>query len=174
MTKAVDWVRVPGYPQYQVSSDGRVRRAIAGHASPEGRELALTFSDGYAYAHLTSAGESKRLSVHRLMARAFHGEPLPGQVARHLDGDRSHNDIGNLAWGTVAENAQDSIEHGTYRCAKAEMTHCPRGHALSGENLVVRKSSVTKSGLQRLCRTCDRASKRRYEDRKRAERMALS
>ena len=32
--------------------------------------------------------------------------------ARHLDGDKKNNRIGNLAWGTQAENMQDMIRHG--------------------------------------------------------------
>ena len=51
--------------------------------------------------------------LHQLALRTFVGEPSPGQEARHLDGDRTHNLLANLRWGTKAENAADTSAHGT-------------------------------------------------------------
>lgn len=60
-------------------------------------------------------GERKTTThVHRLMAETWFGPaPFAGAVVRHLDGDRFNNRLGNLAWGTPAENAMDQIRHGT-------------------------------------------------------------
>lgn len=58
----------------------------------------------------------KTVPVHRLVILAWVGEPLPGQECRHLDGNPLNNQLGNLAWGTRAENAADREAHGrTFR-----------------------------------------------------------
>ena len=33
---------------------------------------------------------------------------------RHLDGDRTNNNLDNLKWGTCGENTQDTIKHGSH------------------------------------------------------------
>lgn len=44
-------------------------------------------------------------SVHRLVARAFHGEaPSPQAVVLHLNDDPTDNRPENLSWGTQREN----------------------------------------------------------------------
>lgn len=55
----------------------------------------------------------------------------------------------HLKAGTPSENVQDSIEAGTQ--AQVRKTHCPKGHPLSGGNLV---KNHLKRG-QRDCRTCN-------------------
>lgn len=61
-----------------------------------------------------------------------------------------------------------NIERATWACAKAHRakTHCPQGHPYSGDNLAM-------YGGKRCCRTCMRASNRRYEQRKAAERRHI-
>lgn len=50
--------------------------------------------------------------AHALIARAFHGPPpTPDHEVRHLNGDPLDNHAENLRWGTVAENAADTIRH---------------------------------------------------------------
>ena len=34
-------------------------------------------------------------------------------MVRHLDGDPTNNRVGNLAWGTQADNMADAVRHGT-------------------------------------------------------------
>jgi hypothetical protein len=54
-----------------------------------------------------------RAYVHRIVLEEF-VRPCPeGMEARHLDGKRINNGIGNLAWGTPVENAADKRAHGT-------------------------------------------------------------
>jgi hypothetical protein len=55
----------------------------------------------------------RRTTAHRLVLTAFSGPPKPGELARHLDGDPGHNDLGNLVWGTGRENWDDARKHGT-------------------------------------------------------------
>ena len=64
--------------------------------------------------------------VHRLVLRTFVGEPIPGDVARHIDGNPENNRLENLAWGTPAENNRDMVRHGRSgrgeRSASAKLT----------------------------------------------------
>lgn len=46
--------------------------------------------------------------VHRVVARAFLGEPLPGMVADHIDGNKSNNDVSNLRWTTRSVNRKNT------------------------------------------------------------------
>ena len=106
-------------------------------------------------------GGKKSVAVHRLVALAFHGEPEPGQLVRHLDGDQTNNVPSNLAWGTMAENQLDSVRHGTHRWAS--VTECPKGHAYSDENTYVDPNG------RRNCRTCRRDQGREWARKHAAE-----
>lgn len=69
--------------------------------------------DGYPYVRLTIAGSRKRFRVHFLVAQAFLGpRPSPQHEVRHLDGNKRHNTVTNLAWGTRKQNAADRAAHG--------------------------------------------------------------
>jgi hypothetical protein len=50
--------------------------------------------------------------------KAWVGARLPGQVVRHLNGNKRDNRLANLVWGTQAENVADSIRHGTAVCGE--------------------------------------------------------
>jgi hypothetical protein len=101
---------------YFVRRDGVVF-SIAGNgiATGELRRLAVSQnSNGYPSVHIAVNGRRKHLTIHSLVARAFHGpKPTEKSVVRHLDGNPFNSNAGNLAWGTVQENTDDSIRHGT-------------------------------------------------------------
>lgn len=69
--------------------------------------------DGHKNLHYVVDGKRCSVGVHRLVLMAFVGMPEEGQVCRHLDGNPGNNNLSNLAWGTVLENYQDSVKHGT-------------------------------------------------------------
>ncbi len=54
-----------------------------------------------------------RYCAHRLILEAFVGPCPPGMECCHRDGNPANNRPENLRWGTRAENAADSIRHGT-------------------------------------------------------------
>jgi hypothetical protein len=149
------WLPVPGYEGlYAVSSMGRVFSYERVYPSgwrrgPRFLRLATAARTGYLKVDLNDGqGRRSTQTVHRLVARAFLGEPEPGQMVRHLNGVRTDNRLQNLAWGTATENAYDSIEHGTH--TTASKTHCVRGHPLSGDNVRI----GTRGGRE--CRACRR------------------
>ncbi len=73
-----------------------------------------TKKEGYKYFRLGSlSGSPKDFYLHDVVLTLFGPPKPPGAVARHKDGDPSHNWIDNLEWGTQAENIEDQYRHGT-------------------------------------------------------------
>lgn len=95
-------------PGYFVNAEGRV-------FSARRRTLVELKPQRVRHGYLTVVINHKREYIHRLVLRAFVGPAKPKQEARHLDGDRAHNALFNLAWSTRAENHADKIKHGTHQ-----------------------------------------------------------
>jgi thymidylate synthase (FAD) len=119
-----EWKQIPGYSYYEVSSLGRVRswmpkkhrgkRVVP--QTPRMKSLSGYGKTKYLFtsiSHEEGSNSFKRDNVHVLVLKAFKGSPLPGQVARHLDGNSYNNRLSNLTWGTEKENAEDRIKHNT-------------------------------------------------------------
>lgn len=82
---------IPGYPRYEVSNHGQVRRKQDGSLLEGGLS-----SQGYPKVKLTNEdGDRKDENVHVLESRAFHGE-IPGARIVHLNSVKSDNRLGNL------------------------------------------------------------------------------
>ena len=114
------WRVIPGWDKYEVSDCGDVRslpRKVTtrlGTFNRKGRNLnPFESSQGYRFVNLSQDGMRKRTPVHRLVLIAFRGAPKKYHETRHLNGLRSDNTIGNLAWGTCSENRIDKERHGT-------------------------------------------------------------
>jgi hypothetical protein len=108
---------IPGLGgKYVAGSDGHIycySEARVNARKPQPFRLLETIgSAGYPIVAIIEAGRRRSVAVHSLVARAFHGEPEPMQVARHLDGDPSNNQPTNLRWGSYAENEADKRRHG--------------------------------------------------------------
>ena len=101
------WAPVPGYPDYEASSHGEIRRhgrVLRGTEAKSGH-LKVTL-----YAPRQPRGA--RVQVHRIIAIAFHGEPPTDKsVVRHLNGRPFDNRPENLCWGTTADNMEDRSRH---------------------------------------------------------------
>lgn len=164
------WMPVPGFEDlYSVSSMGRVfshERVYPSGWRRGPRLLRLSLAKtGYLKVDLNDGdGRRSTQQVHRLVARAFLGEPAAGQMVRHLNGVRTDSRLSNLAWGTASENAYDAVGHGTH--PMASRTHCKRGHPFDGNNIFVDHRG------RRACRSCKRASNA-ASDKRRAEAKRL-
>lgn len=111
-----EWRIIPGFSAYELSPDGVIRRRVkartrkVGHLPTIGRN-----NYGYLRAKLVDdSGIKRTVTLHRLIALAFHGPP-PSEKhqARHLDDDKSNNHPSNIAWGTSKENHADARRNGT-------------------------------------------------------------
>lgn len=168
------WKPIPGYEgHYEASDQGHIRsidrwvtRKDGRRHWHKGRILSPKIDKQRHYVvNLKVGGKQAHRYVHRLVAMAHIGPPDgPRAVARHLDDDPSNNRLENIAWGSESDNKMDSVRNGTHY--HATRTHCPRGHPYSGDNLYILPGSGG-----RVCRTCQRASYRRYVERKRARKV---
>lgn len=109
-----EWRAVPGFPNYEVSSLGRVRSLdhtkwggpVVGYYLHRGRLLKHGIaSNGYPTVVL---GRGHSRTVHSLVAEAFIGPCLPGQEVRHKDDERWNASLANLEYGTRRDNVNDA------------------------------------------------------------------
>ncbi len=108
----LELVALSAFPGYGIHCDGSVWAVGTNWRGYGARHLTPVEMRGYLNVRMNVAGKRLRVPVHRLVCRAFHGEPQPGQQVRHLNGDPFDNRAVNLAWGTPRENAADRDDHG--------------------------------------------------------------
>jgi hypothetical protein len=104
-----EWREAPGFPMYEVSNKGRVRRE---------RRVLHTYRHQYGYAmcSLRRGGETHCVTVHRLVALAFLPAP-PDDGTRwevnHINGKDSCGcaDVRNLEWVTHSMNLRHANGH---------------------------------------------------------------
>ena len=115
------WKTHPIFANYEISDFGSVRslprtvrcRGGKTRVSPGKIFRCNSKPDGYVDVVLCVNGKRHECRVSRLVLETFVGLAPTGMVARHLDGSRANNRVGNLAWGTPAENSADMVAHGT-------------------------------------------------------------
>lgn len=98
---------------YEVSSEGRVRRATPGRRTAVGRLLTpIALRVGYLAVRPVVDGRNVQMYVHRLVASAFLGECPPGGTVNHKDGVKTNNRADNLEYVTHAENMAHAASTG--------------------------------------------------------------
>ena len=91
----------PTHPDLWVTEDGRVFQELG-------------TSPGFGgYMVCSMRGNRDGIRRHTLVCETYHGPRPKGNVVRHLDGDCTNDKPNNLAWGTQAQNCQDTVAHGT-------------------------------------------------------------
>lgn len=110
-----EWRPCVGFPAYEVSEDGDVRRCVRGQTRPAGHILPGSINQGYRrYKLMLPNGGKQTVRAHCLVAQAFLGPaPSDRHEVAHNDGDRQHNHHSNLRWATRRENHADLQIHGT-------------------------------------------------------------
>lgn len=111
MSDSLEQWRPTQYPNFWVSSLGRVRRDEYTLTLKNGntRKLPLRFFEGrvhvngYLYVSLKPHRDSA--PVHELVALAFEGNrPTTAQTVNHKDGNKLNNRASNLEWASYAAN----------------------------------------------------------------------
>lgn len=115
--------RVPGFPDYSVTTDGQV--ISHKHGKTLVMKARVSSNTGYPGVSLCRDGKIFSRNVHALVAAAFFGPRPDGYVTRHLDGNPRNNNLSNLCYGTWEENEADKERHGRR----------PKGEAVSGSKL---------------------------------------
>ena len=97
-----------GHPSYMINKLGEV------YGKRFKKILRQNTIRGYKYVHIFSGGKCVSVRVHRAVLLTFIGPPKNGETdACHLDGNRTNNNLSNLAWKSSKENANDKKKHGT-------------------------------------------------------------
>jgi hypothetical protein len=145
---AEEWLSIPSFPDYQASSLGRIRS----HRRKNVRLMSASPCSDYGYLAVCLRADTPRgkktVTVHSLVAEAFHGLRPDGLEVRHLNGHDNRPE--NLEYGTHSENLRDKARHGTDH--NARKTHCAKGHEFTPANTYRNKSGW------RQCRACNRAN----------------
>lgn len=125
---------IPGFTCYAVGSDGTVWSKCGGKRFDATKWRRLSVKQrrakfGLPYSRVCLRADNGRgrvlyRYVHRLVLEAFVGPCPPKHQTRHMDGDVFNNNLANLAWGTIAENAADRALHGTL--LRGEKVHCSK------------------------------------------------
>lgn len=149
------WAPVPGFDDYQVSDQGRVRskarRDRIGRAVG-GKELRVRVVTGrHPTVTLYARGTRVKRTVHSIVLEAFVGPRLPGTEACHRDDDKSNNALTNLRWDSRSENTLDRVRNGTHHMSNR--SKCPLGHELRSPNI---PAWAIRRG-HRACLACERA-----------------
>ena len=98
------WAPIEGYPEYEVSTRGRVvskrfrKRKVLKQTTNN--------TDGYWQVNLWHKKTCHTLKVHRLVAYAFKGPRPEGFQIDHIDGDKLNNDAGNLQYISGTNNTR--------------------------------------------------------------------
>lgn len=109
------WKTVPDWPDYQVSTLGRVKRITATTRNPPGHILRIGYPKcGYGKVTLCTSAKGQDKMVHLLVLETFVGpRPGPEYEGSHKDGDQTNNRLDNLEWKTRLQNRKDKWAHGT-------------------------------------------------------------
>ena len=93
------YVDIPGYEGYQVSNYGRVRNKKTGKILKP-----YITNKGYYTVGFWTDGKKKRLSIHRLVAKAFLPNPNNLPEVNHINGCKTDNSVCNLEWASGRNN----------------------------------------------------------------------
>lgn len=101
MCKVIEYKLIEGYPDYMVSSDGKVYSLKNGKKE----ELKTRIEKrGYMDVPLYTNSQCVRKRVHRLVAEAFITNPDNLPQVNHKDEDKTNNCVENLEWCTAEYN----------------------------------------------------------------------
>jgi hypothetical protein len=98
-------------------------------------------NEGYGIVHVGKT----TMGAHRKAWIDANGDIPDGLVVDHLCRNRRCVNVAHMELVTTRENIR--------RAPWAQVTHCPKGHPLSGDNL---KIQVQNGYTQRSCKTCQR------------------
>lgn len=104
------WSSVPNFPNYEVSSFGRLRRIKKSWSQLPGPLTPFTVTNGYKQFQFHNNGAKKALRIHTIVLEVFDREKIGIEEANHKDGDTSNNNINNLEWVTPSQNMKHAYD----------------------------------------------------------------
>lgn len=109
-----EWRQVVGWPEYEVSNLGRIKRVCSAMGATVGAIVnPFKSKNNYLRVGLSRNGSVKTRLVHRLVAEAWIG-PVAGMDVCHNNGIRHDNRLENLRIDTRKGNMRDIYKHDTH------------------------------------------------------------
>jgi hypothetical protein len=141
------WITVPAFPKYEVSSLGKVRVI----ESKKILQPSLSKKRRYPAVDLRAGNKRKTFALHRLVIETFSTSKPLGLECNHKDGNKLNASLSNLEWVTRTENIRHARSNGLTR----NPPHTPgsiHGQAKLNEADIfeIRSSNLSQSELGRI------------------------
>jgi len=118
-----EWETIPDFPNYDISSFGRVRIVNSGRKRSEGSIKApYTDKDGFVHISLIKDGKTNTFLISSLVAVQFMKNDSTTDVCTisHKDGDKSNNRVDNLEFHSVKQDVLDKLETQIFKPKKTQ------------------------------------------------------
>lgn len=156
---------IPGTDDsYAATADGQIVRlkAVAGNCKTGERITSRVDRYGYMRVNLSIRGKVKTVSVHRLVALAFLGEPTGKQI-NHKDGDKANNRPDNLEWCEAKHNLDHALRtrlrinpsgerNGSSKLTAKQVRFIRAKQGTISQNLLAKRFGVSQSLVSRIQR----------------------
>lgn len=128
---------------------------------------------GYLCVLLCVANVRKHITVHRLVALTFLENPGNKPAVNHKDGNKQNNNILNLEWVTVQENAAHAYRTGLARAWNKDKKNCYSKKQIEQMRLSQRCKEVvaTKNGESKIFKSLHEMNRIMGFDRRTAQRI---
>lgn len=105
------WKDVADYPDYQVSSCGRVKYPIRKRSEPHSLYVTYGGRSGMTFSFRNVDDRHKKIGIHRIVASTFLPNPNKYEIVNHKDGNKTNNRISNLEWCTRKQNTKHAYDN---------------------------------------------------------------
>ena len=95
---------IQDFPTYSVSKTGSIKNNITGRILKQSKG-----NHGYQVVGLRNNGQTKIMTVHRIVANRYIANPENKRCIDHIDNDKTNNNINNLRFATHQENNRNAI-----------------------------------------------------------------
>lgn len=121
---ALEWKPIPGFTDYEISNDGKIRSVDRVKNYRSGRKMNLAGKEKLLRKHpangflmtdlIDDRGKRRTVYPHKMVALVFvpNDKPRKKKVVMHLDGNPENNSFENLRWASVSESIQRGFDLG--------------------------------------------------------------